>query len=46
LGRRLRSLLRRGRRQPPRLNPILARLAVATVVVFLLGTWYFHTVFG
>jgi hypothetical protein len=46
LGRRLRSRLRRGRRQPPRLNPILARLAVATVVVFLLGTWYFHTVFG
>ena len=46
LGRKLQSLLHRSRRQPPRLNPILARLAVATVVVFLLGTWYFHTVFG
>jgi Trk K+ transport system NAD-binding subunit len=46
LGRRLRSLLRRGRRQPPRLNPILLRLAVVTLVVFLLGAWYFHTRFG
>jgi Trk K+ transport system NAD-binding subunit len=45
LGRRLRSLLYRGRRQPPRLNPILVRLALAALVVFLLGTWYFHTVF-
>jgi Trk K+ transport system NAD-binding subunit len=45
LGRRLRSLLHPGRRQPPRLNPILARLALAALVVFLLGTWYFHTAF-
>jgi Trk K+ transport system NAD-binding subunit len=45
LGRRLRSLLHRGRRQPPRLNPILVRLALAAFVVFLLGTWYFHAVF-
>ena len=45
LGRRLRSLLHRGRRQPPRLNPILVRLALAALVVFLLGTWYFHAVF-
>ena len=46
IGRRLRSVLRRGRHQPPRLNPILARLAVAALAVFILGTWYFHTVFG
>jgi Trk K+ transport system NAD-binding subunit len=46
LGRRLRSLLRPTRRQPPRLNPILARLAAAALVVFLLGTWHFHAVFG
>src|SRR5215470_2753812 len=45
LGRRLRSLLHRGRRHPPRLNPILVRLALAALVVFLLGTWYFHAVF-
>ncbi len=36
------------RRSIARTRPVLglARLAVATVVVFLLGTWYFHTVFG
>jgi Trk K+ transport system NAD-binding subunit len=45
LGRRLRSLLYRSRRQPPRLNPILVRLALAALVVFILGTWYFHAVF-
>jgi Trk K+ transport system NAD-binding subunit len=45
LGRRLRSLLYRSRRQPPRLNPILVRLALAALVVFVLGTWYFHAVF-
>jgi len=45
LGRRLRSLLYRSRHQPPRLNPILVRLALAALVVFLLGTWYFHAVF-
>jgi Trk K+ transport system NAD-binding subunit len=45
LGRRLRSLLHRGRRQPPRLNPILVRLALAALIVLLLGTWYFHTAF-
>jgi len=45
LGRRLRSLLHRSRRHPPRLNPILVRLALAALVVFLLGTWYFHAVF-
>jgi Trk K+ transport system NAD-binding subunit len=37
--------LRRGRRQPPRLNPILVRLALAAVVVSLLGTGYFHVAF-
>ena len=46
IGRRLRSLLRRRRDHPPRLNPILARLAVATLAVFLAGTWYFHEIFG
>ncbi|HKM69743.1 MAG TPA: NAD-binding protein [Stellaceae bacterium] len=46
LGLRLRSLLHPAGRQPPRLNPILARLAAAALVVFLLGGWYFHTVFG
>jgi len=45
LGRRLRSVLHRGRRQPPRLNPILVRLALAALAAFLLGTWYFHTAF-
>jgi Trk K+ transport system NAD-binding subunit len=46
IGGRLWSVLRRGRHHPPRLNPILARLAVATLCVFLVGTWYFHAVFG
>jgi Trk K+ transport system NAD-binding subunit len=46
IGRRLWSLLRRRRDHPPRLNPILAWLAAATLAVFLLGTWYFHAVFG
>lgn len=46
IGRRLRALLRRRRNQPPRVNPILARLAMGALVVFLLGTWYFHAVFG
>jgi voltage-gated potassium channel Kch len=45
LGRRLRALLRRRGHQPPRVNPILARLAAAALVVLLLGTWYFHAVF-
>lgn len=45
IGRRLRSRLRQRRDRPPRLNPILARLAVATLAVLLLGTWYFHAVF-
>jgi voltage-gated potassium channel Kch len=44
--RRLRLLLRRHRRHPHHLNPILTRLAVAALVVFLLGTWYFHAAFG
>jgi voltage-gated potassium channel Kch len=44
IARRAWSLLRR--HHPPRLNPILARLAVATGAVFLAGAWYFHTVFG
>jgi voltage-gated potassium channel Kch len=39
-------LLTRGRHHPPRLNPILARLAVATLCVFLVGTWYFHAILG
>ena len=46
IGRRLRSLLRRRPHRPPRLNPILARLAWVTLIVFLAGTWYFHAVFG
>jgi hypothetical protein len=40
------SLLRRRREHPTRLNPILARLALATLTVFVIGTWYFHAVFG
>ena len=46
LGRRLRSLWHPSRQQPPRLNPILARLAAVALVIFLLGTWHFHTAFG
>lgn len=46
IGRRLWSRLRRRRDRPPRLNPILARLAAATLAVFLAATWYFHTAFG
>jgi len=38
--------MRRRRDHPPRLNPILARLAIATLAVFLGGTWYFHEIFG
>ncbi len=45
LSRRLRSLLHRGRHHPPRLNPILFRLALAALVVFLVGIWYFHAAF-
>lgn len=46
IGGRLWSVLRRRRDHPPRLNPILTRLAVATLAVFLVGSWYFHAVFG
>ena len=46
IGVRLWSLLRRRREHPPRLNPILTRLAIATLAVFLAGTWYFHEIFG
>ncbi len=46
IGRKLWSVLSRKRQRPPRLNPILARLAVATLCVFLAGTWYFHEVLG
>ena len=46
LGRRLRTLWDPSRRQPPRLNPILVRLAAAALVIFLLGTWHFHSAFG
>ena len=45
LSRRLRSLWHRGRHHPPQLNPILVRLALTALFVFLVGTWYFHTVF-
>jgi Trk K+ transport system NAD-binding subunit len=45
IGSRLWSLLRQ-RPHPPRLNPILARLAWVTLTVLLAGTWYFHAVFG
>jgi Trk K+ transport system NAD-binding subunit len=44
--RRLMSLLRRRRDHPARLNPILARLALATLAVFVIGTLYFHAVLG
>jgi voltage-gated potassium channel Kch len=44
ISRRVRTLLRRRRDHPPRLNPILTRLAVATLLVFVIGTWYFHAV--
>jgi hypothetical protein len=46
IGRRLWSLLSWDRHHPPRLNPILARLAVATLAVFGVGTWYFHAAIG
>jgi len=46
IGGRLWSVLRRWRDHPPRLNPILTRLAVATLAVFLVGSWYFHAIFG
>jgi voltage-gated potassium channel Kch len=46
IARRIRLLLHRRRDHPPRLNPILARLALATLAVFLFGTSYFHTVLG
>jgi Trk K+ transport system NAD-binding subunit len=38
--------LRPKRQRPPRLNLILARLAVATLCVVLVGTCYFHFVLG
>ena len=37
--------MHRRRRQPPRLNPILVRLALTALVVLLLGIWYFHAAF-
>jgi voltage-gated potassium channel Kch len=46
IGSRLWSLLRQRPHRPPRLNPILARLAWVTLTVLLTGTWYFHAVFG
>jgi voltage-gated potassium channel Kch len=46
VGSRLRSLVRRGWRRLPRLNPILARLAIAAFVAAAAGTAYFHVVFG
>jgi Trk K+ transport system NAD-binding subunit len=46
IGHALWSLLSRRRRHPPRLNPILTRLAVATLCVLLVGTCYFHSVLG
>jgi voltage-gated potassium channel Kch len=42
IGRRLCSILRRRRDHPPRLNPILARLALATLATFVVGISYFH----
>jgi voltage-gated potassium channel Kch len=44
--RQLALLLNRRRHHRPRLNPILARLAAATLAVFLVGSWYFHSVIG
>ncbi len=44
--RRLAALLHKGRHHPPRFNPILVRLALASVAVFLAGTWYFHNIIG
>jgi Trk K+ transport system NAD-binding subunit len=46
IGRRLWSVLSWDRHHPPRLNPILARLAVSTLAVFVVGTWYFHAAIG
>ena len=46
IGSRVWSLLRQRSHRPPRLNPILARLAWVTLTVLLIGTWYFHAVFG
>jgi len=46
IARRVMLLLRRQRDHPARLNPILARLALATLAVFVIGTWYFHAVLG
>jgi voltage-gated potassium channel Kch len=45
IGSRLWSLVRQRPHRPPRLNPILARLAWVTLTVLLIGTWYFHAVF-
>lgn len=39
--RRLAAFLHKGRHHPPRFNPILVRLALASVAVFLVSTWYF-----
>ena len=46
LATRLRLRGRRSRRRLTRLNPILARLAVATLAFLLVGAAYFHSVFG
>ena len=46
LGGRLRALWHRGRGHPPRLNPILVRLAAAALVVLVVGIGYFHAAFG
>jgi Trk K+ transport system NAD-binding subunit len=46
IGRRLWSVVSWDRQHPPRLNPILARLAVATLAVFVVGTWYFYAAIG
>jgi voltage-gated potassium channel Kch len=46
ISRRLWSLLHRRGDRPPRLNPILVRLALATLAALFLGISYFHAVLG
>src|SRR5580704_10191512 len=44
--RRWRDLWRPSRRRRRRIDPILARLGIAALAVFLLGSWHFHGAFG
>jgi Trk K+ transport system NAD-binding subunit len=44
--RRWRDRWRPSRRRRRRIDPILARLGIAALAVFLLGSWHFHGAFG